>query len=103
MKWQALALSLILAGCGRSDDSAPAGGAPPAAQAPPSDPVVVDSTMALVARAAAVSLGVREAPGRADSVLEASGLTVEEFEALMYRIAADPGMSLLYEGAVGKR
>ncbi len=88
-----LALILPLAACD-GDRPAPA----PAAA---SDTATVDSTMALVARAAGVTLGVREFPARSDSVLAASGLTIDEYEALLYRIAADPEVSMLYRTAIG--
>lgn len=86
-------LLFVTAACGRDRPAAP-----PAAAA---DTVAVDSAMALVARAAAVTLGAREFPAQADSVLGASGLTIEEYEALLYRIAADPMMSTLYRNAIG--
>ena len=66
-----------------------------------SDSTVVDSAMVLVTRAAAVTLGAREFPARADSVLAASGLTIEQYEALLYRIAADSSLAALYRDAIG--
>ena len=88
-----LALLLPLVACSR-DQAAPA----PAAR---SDSSAVDSTMALVARAASVTLGAREFPARSDSVLAASGLTIEAYEALLYRIASDPEVAMLYQAAIG--
>ena len=88
-----LALLLPIVACNR-DRPAPA-------RAVTSDSATVDSTMALVARAASVTLGAREFPARSDSVLAASGLTIEAYEALLYRIAADPEMAMLYQTAIG--
>lgn len=65
------------------------------------DTTVVDSSMALVARAAAVTIGAREFPAQSDSVLAASGLDIEQYEALLYRIAADSALAALYQNAIG--
>jgi hypothetical protein len=88
-----LTLALLASACDR-ETPAP----PPRAT---TDSTVVDSAMALVARAAAVTLGAREFPGQSDSVLAASGLTIEQYEALLYRIAADPTLAALYRDAIG--
>ncbi len=88
------AAALALVACGGSDDASPSRSAV-------TDSVVVDTSMALVTRAAAVTLGVREMPAKADSILAASSLTIEEYEALMYRIAADSTLASLYDDAVG--
>lgn len=78
------------------------GGDRPAGSRPGAlDSTEVDSSMALVARAAAVTLGAREFPASADSVLAASGFTIEEYESLLYRISGDPLLSQLYRDAIG--
>jgi hypothetical protein len=87
-------VALALAACGGSDDDAP-----PSVRAA-TDSVAVDTSMALVTRAATVTLGVDAMPAKADSILAASNLTIEEYEALMYRIAADSVLSALYGDAV---
>jgi len=87
-------LALTLAACASDDD------APPAAQAA-TDSVAIDTSMALVTRAATVTLGVEAMPAKADSILTASNLTIDEYEALMYRIAADSALSALYGDAIG--
>lgn len=87
---------LLLAGCSseRSDGADASGTAStPAA--------TVDSTMALVAPAAAVALALKEQPARADSILAEAGLTIEQFEALMYRIAADTAARRFYTSLTG--
>ena len=87
------ALALALAACGGDDAPDRAASAP--------DSIAIDTSMALVTRAAAVTLGVEELPAAAESILAAAGLTIEQYEALMYRISADPELSSLYESAVG--
>jgi hypothetical protein len=86
---------LVVAGCGGDRPSPGAQGS--------SDTIAVDSGMAIVARAANVTLAAREFPASTDSILTASGLTIEEFEALLYRIAADSALAALYRDAVGGR
>jgi hypothetical protein len=100
MRAACLALALLLAACGeRAGDADDAAG-----RQSPAEAAQIDSSMALVSRAAAVTLGIREFPASADSVLSASGMTGEEYEDLMYRIAADPRLSDLYlEATGGKR
>lgn len=88
------AAALALAGCGGGDDASRSPGAG-------ADSVAIDTSMALVTRAAAVTLGAREMPAKADSILAASSLTIEEYEALMYRIAADSTLAALYADASG--
>ena len=94
MKPLLCAAALALAACGGDDDASPSLRAG-------LDSVAIDTSMALVSRAAAVTLGVREMPAKADSILAASSLTIEEYEALMYRIAADSTLASLYGDAIG--
>ena len=59
-----------------------------------------DTTAAGRARsAAAVANAIEANPAAADSILRAAGHTAEEFEALMYDIAADSAMSAAYAAA----
>jgi hypothetical protein len=59
-----------------------------------------DTTAAGRARsAAAVANAIAAKPAAADSVLRAAGYTPEEFEQLMYDIAADSAMSAVYAAA----
>jgi hypothetical protein len=51
-------------------------------------------------RAAAIAREIRAAPDDTEAILERHGLTIEEFEALMYDIAADPEASQRYETAL---
>jgi hypothetical protein len=103
MTARVIGTALLLAGalaCG-GDRGRPAA---TAADSAPSTPrPVLDSTMLLIARGAAVAIAVDAAPGRVDSVLAAEGMTAEEYERLMYRIASDSAMSRLYQEALQGR
>jgi PBP1b-binding outer membrane lipoprotein LpoB len=94
-----LLIALLLAGC--SGDAPQAGAVDSAAAARATTPEIVDSTMALVAPAAAVALALKEQPAKADSILAAAGLSIEQFEALMYRIAADTAARRFYTSLTG--
>ncbi|MDH5233678.1 MAG: hypothetical protein OEW77_01890 [Gemmatimonadota bacterium] len=47
-------------------------------------------------RAAAIEQAVRAAPMKTDSILSANGLTADELEQMMYRVAADSALSAEY-------
>ncbi len=53
-----------------------------------------------LATAVTVAQAVRENPDTAEQVLSEHGMTVEQFEALMYQIAADPELSAEFEAAM---
>ncbi len=94
------ALLLAAVACG-GDRSRPQPGAADSVASAPRP--VVDSTMLLISRGAAVAIAVDAAPGRVDSSLAAEGLTAEQYEQLMYRIASDSAMSRLYQEALQGR
>jgi hypothetical protein len=48
-----------------------------------------------------IAQGVQANPDRADAVLREHGMTVEEYEDLMYEIAADPAMSEEFNSRMG--
>ena len=103
MTARALATSLALGaliGCGGERAGAPAAAAD---SAPAAVAQAVDSSMLLISRGAAVAIGVDRAPGRADSILAAEGMTADEYERLMYRIASDSLMSRLFQEALQGR
>lgn len=56
--------------------------------------------MTPVARAVAVAQAVRAQPNAADSILAAHGLTRDEFDSLMYDIAADSALAGTYAEAI---
>lgn len=94
-----LLAALLLAGC--TGDSGQGNAGDSATSVTTSSPEQVDSTMALVAPAAAVTLALKERPARADSILAEAGLSIEQFEALMYRIAADTAARRFYTSLTG--
>ena len=93
-----VALAAVLA-CGGERARPPAAAADSAA----ADAPVVDSSMLLISRGAAVAIGVDRAPGRVDSILAAEGMTADDYERLMYRIASDSLMSRLFQEALQGR
>lgn len=83
----AVILFALAAACSRGDGRADTSAA-------------ADTTAAGRARsAAAVANAIETNPAAADSILRAAGHTREEFEALMYDIAADSAMSAAYAAA----
>jgi hypothetical protein len=56
---------------------------------------------AKVDRAAAVARAIRANPANADEILRQNGMTEQQYESLMYEIAADPAMSAEYSAKVG--
>ena len=86
------ALLLIgLAACARTDDAATdtATGATTAAA-----PVTDHST-----HAAGISNAIAANPAKADSILKANDLTAEQFDKMLYDIAADSAQSAAYAAA----
>ena len=62
-----------------------------------------DTSAASRARnAARVANAIAARPAAADSILRAAGYTPEEFERLMYEIAADSAMSAAYAAAMSR-
>lgn len=86
-RFSAVILLALAAGCAGGDDR-------------PDTTAAADTTAAGRARtAAAVANAIETNPAAADSILRAAGHTAEEFEALMYDIAADSAMSAAYAAA----
>lgn len=54
-----------------------------------------------VDRAATIAKAIRANPDNAEQILRQNGMTEEQYEALMYEIAADPAMSAQYSATVG--
>ena len=57
---------------------------------------------ALVARIAAIAVAIEEAPAGTAAILEKYSMTVEEYEAEIYRIASNPALSDAFEKAKNK-
>jgi hypothetical protein len=56
---------------------------------------------AKVDKAATIARAIRSNPQSADDVLRQNGMTEEQYESLMYEIAADPAMSAEFNARVG--
>ncbi len=81
------ALILTAVACARGDDTS-------------NERAAADTTAAgRATTAAAVANAIAAKPTAADSILRAAGYTPEQFEQLMYDIAADSGMSAAYAAA----
>jgi hypothetical protein len=78
------ALLILAATCSRSDGRA-AGG---------------NLGMATVDRAVVVARAIQATPTAADSIFAAHGLTRDEFDSLMYDIAADSALARAYTQAI---
>lgn len=83
---------VALAGCASSGGSGAGAGTEPARAG--AQPSKVDT-------AAAIARAMKADPDRADEVLQRYGMTEQQFEDLMYEIAADPEMSEAYAKQVG--
>jgi hypothetical protein len=82
--------ALLLSGCGGRGGE----GEPARDSAAAGAPVAAD-----VALAATVARAIDAAPGKADSILAANGLTMDGLDSLMYAIAADSAKTAAYEAA----
>ena len=87
MRRASLFLPLLLVACG-GDQKAPSPGA-------------TTTTPPKAAQAAAIAKDLRANPDDADAILAKHGMTRQQFEDLMYEIAADPAMSEAYTAKVG--
>ena len=52
-----------------------------------------------VSKAARIANAIEEDPDRAEEILSDNGMTLDEFEDLMYAIAQDPALTSAYEAA----
>jgi hypothetical protein len=92
-----LALALASYGCGGAADrqeGAQSAGDGAAATASPAQ--------GMVDVAARIAREIEARPDQADAILERYGKTREEFEAMLYDIAADPDLSRAYKEARGR-
>ncbi|TNE85726.1 MAG: hypothetical protein EP330_24635 [Deltaproteobacteria bacterium] len=86
-----IALVSMLLACG--------GGDPAPADAPEPAAAAADASDAGT-RAATIAKEVRAAPGDVDAILKKHGLNTEEFEALLYEVAASSELSAKYLAAL---
>jgi len=90
------AAALGLAACSSNSGSGTGSGA----SATPSQNASAGQTTK-VDRAAAIARAIRANPDNADDILRQNGMTEQQYESLMYEIAADPAMSAEYSAKVG--
>ena len=88
-----LAALLILTACAKPDASRADSAAPGAGASAPA------ASTDRVATAAAVSDAIAANPAAADSILRANNLTQEQFQQLMFDIAADSSQAARYAAA----
>lgn len=62
----------------------------------------VEGEVDLVTRAATIARAIEADPDAADAILERHGVSVEDFEQMMYDISADPALAKAYEAAMGE-
>ena len=84
----ALFLPLLLVACGSGSQKAPSPGA--------------TTTPPKAAQAAAIAKDIRANPDDADAILAKHGMTRQQFEDLMYEIAADEDLTKAYEQALSR-
>jgi|GEM_PF-3836663 len=62
---------------------------------------LTEAEMAMVQQVAAITTAVEKAPATADATLAQFGMTAEEYEAAVYKIAESPSLSEAYQRAMG--
>lgn len=94
-------LTALAAGCGdgaketaENTETVAEEAVQPGAAASPSE-----TEAALVEKMAAIAKAMEEAPATGAAVLAKHSMTIEEYEAEIYRIAADPALSAAFEKA----
>lgn len=101
-------LTALMAGCGDSQDTtekAAEAVAETAADESAAAEVVAslsEAEEALVAKMATIATALEEAPATANVIMEQHSMTIDEYEAEIYRIASDPALSAAFEKAKNK-
>src|SRR5262245_18708804 len=85
---------LALAGCSSDNGTTATPGAPV-------HNTLTSAQQAKVNKAATIAASIQASPDNADAILRQNGMTEQQFEDLMYEIAADPAMSEAYNARVG--
>ena len=88
---------VLLVACGGTGSGDSAGIESGSATAPDAAPVGTDDP---VSRAVEIAKAIEADPDSAEAVLERFGLTVEQYEELMYDISADPELTRAYQAAL---
>jgi len=103
-----LLLTALFAGCGESQETAAKKVEAVAEEVTPEAATTVAAVSltaaeeALVTRIAAIAAEVEESPATAAATLEQYSLTIEDYEAEIYKIASNPAMSAAFEKAKKK-
>jgi hypothetical protein len=94
-------LIAALAAFGLSACSSNSGSTSTSSGSAPGAPASSSGQNSRVDNAAAVARAIRANPDNAEQILRQNGLTEEQYESLMYEIAADPAMSAEFNARVG--
>ena len=98
--WIPILMLALLAACGGGGgtEEAQATGS----QAAPANDEATGAADDPVSLAVEIAEALEADPDSAEAILERHGLTVEQYEALMYDISADPELSRAYEAALAE-
>lgn len=89
---------IALAGCSSSGNTASSG--PGAGSDSPARATMSSAASAKVDKAAAIARAIQARPENADEILRQHNMTEQQYEDLLYEIAADPAMSEAYNAKV---
>lgn len=105
----ALFIAFLIAGCGSNSETTneKTETEAEAVQAVETEEVeavaaLTEAEEAMVQQIAAITTAVEKAPATADAVLKQFGMTAEEYEAAVYKIAESASLSEAYEKAMGR-
>jgi hypothetical protein len=88
-----IVLAAALAGCG---------GDAPEVEAESNTAAATVESADLASRAASITKAMNADPDAVEAILESHGVTPDEFEQMMYEIAADPELSKAYDSALAE-
>ena len=100
-----LGAACLFIGCGDSQDTAAENAEPAGETATETVQEVATALTAaeqeMVEKIAAIATAVEKAPAMAESIMEKAGMTAEEYEAAVYKIAESPALTESFEKAKG--
>ena len=102
----ALFFAFLMAGCGSDSETTNEKTEAEAVEAVETEEVetiaaLTEAEEAMVQQVAAITTAVEKAPATADAILKQFGMTTEEYEAAVYKIAESPSLSEAYDKAMG--